>query len=103
MNILVINGSPKDERSNTLRLTDAFSLDIYKTNGGAHHPAAYRGANIVFDIDYTDIGKRYRVILGEKQGRVTTEFDGRPATVIHTPFSVWREIAAGKIEGSAVV
>ena len=35
MNILVINGSPKDERSNTLRLTDAFSLDIYKTNGGA--------------------------------------------------------------------
>ena len=68
-----------------------------------YHPAAYRGANIVFDIDYTDIGKRYRVILGEKQGRVVTEFDGRPATVIHTPFLVWREIAAGKIAGSAVV
>lgn len=84
-------------------LRTPFPLTFTKQMAALYHPAAYRGADIVFDIDYTDIGKRYRVILGEKQGRVVTEFDGRPATVIHTPFSVWQAIAAGKIAGSAVV
>ena len=68
-----------------------------------YNPAAYCGTDIIFDIDYTDIGKRYRIILGKTESRVVEKFNEKPATVIHTPFSVWQFIAAGEIEGSAAL
>lgn len=68
-----------------------------------YDPAAYRGSDIVLDMDYTDIGKRYRVHLGKDGSRVTEDFAEKPTTVIHTPFSVWKAIAAGELEGSAAL
>ena len=35
-----------------------------------YNPAAYRGTDIILDMDYTDIGKRYRIILGKTESRV---------------------------------
>ena len=79
------------------------SLTFTKQMAALYDPAAYRGTDLIFDIDYTDIGKRYRIILGKTESRVVEEFNEKPATVIHTPFSVWRSIAAGEIEGSAAL
>lgn len=65
-----------------------------------YNPAAYNGTDIILDMDYTDIGKRYRIILGKTEGRVLEQFDEKPTTVIHTPFHVWQSIAAGELEGA---
>ena len=54
-------------------------------------------------MDYTDIGKRYRIILGKTESRVVEQFHEEPTTVIHTPFYIWQSIAAGEIEGSAAL
>ncbi len=80
-----------------------FSLTFTKQMAALYDPAAYRGTDVIFDIEYTDIGKRYRVVLGRTESRVLEEFSGRPETVIHTPFHVWQSIAAGEIEGSAAL
>lgn len=68
-----------------------------------YHPQCYPGHEIRLDMDYTDIGKRYRILLGETGSRVEETFSGDPTTVIHTPFSVWQAIAAGELEGSAAL
>ena len=77
-----------------------FSLTFTKQMAALYNPAAYRGTDIILDMDYTDIGKRYRVILGKTESRVVEQFNEKPTTVIHTPFHVWQSIAAGEIEGA---
>lgn len=79
------------------------SLIFTRQMAALYNPAAYGGKDIILDMDYTDIGKRYRIILGKTEGRVVEEFSGEPTTVIHTPFHVWQSIAAGKIEGAAAL
>lgn len=79
------------------------SLIFTRQMAALYDPAAYRGTDILLDMDYTDIGKRYRVVLGKEGSRVVEEFDKKPTTVIHTPFSVWQSIAAGELEGSAAL
>ena len=76
------------------------SLIFTKQMAALYNPAAYKGTDIIFDIDYTDIGKCYRIILKEKESCVLESFIGKPTTIIHTPFSVWKSIAAGEISGS---
>ncbi|MDO5134826.1 MAG: NAD(P)H-dependent oxidoreductase [Eubacteriales bacterium] len=76
------------------------SLTFTRQMAALYNPEAYCGTDIVLDMDYTDIGKRYRIILEKTGSRVVEQFCGEPTTVIHTPFHVWRSIAAGEIEGS---
>lgn len=79
------------------------SLIFTKQMAALYNPASYTGKDVLLDMDYTDIGKRYRIILGKTKSQVVLEFDEEPTTVIHTPFHVWQSIAAGKIEGSAAL
>ena len=79
------------------------SLTFTKQMAALYNPAAYRGTDIILDMDYTDIGKRYRIILGKAESCVVEQFREKPTTVIHTPFSVWQSIASGEIEGSAAL
>lgn len=76
------------------------SLTFTRQMAALYNPTAYSGTDIILDMDYTDIGKRYRIILGKTGSSVVEEFNGKPTTVIHTPFHVWQSIAAGEIEGS---
>lgn len=79
------------------------SLTFTKQMAALYNPAAYRGTDIILDMDYTDIKKRYRIILGKSESSVVQQFREKPTTVIHTPFSVWQSIAAGEMEGSAAL
>ncbi len=76
------------------------SLAFTRQMAALYDPSAYPGSDVVLDMDYTDVGKRYRIVLGKTGGRVTEELTGEPGTVIHTPLSVWQSIAAGEMEGS---
>lgn len=75
------------------------ALSFTRQMAALYEPSAYNGRDVILDMDYTDIGKRCRIILGETGSRVTVEFNEKPTTVIHTPLRVWRSIAAGEIEG----
>lgn len=79
------------------------SLIFTRQMAALYDPAAYRGTDILLDMDYTDIGKRYRIVLGKTESRVVDDFSQKPTTVIHTPFSVWQSIAAGELEGAAAL
>ena len=64
---------------------------------------AWPGRDIVLDMNYTDIGNTYRIVLGESGSRLETEpaegFSAGFTTRINTPLSVWRSIASGEIAG----
>ena len=64
---------------------------------------AWPGHDVLLDMNYTDIGKVYRITLGAKGSRVEEEpaegFGAECTTRINTPFSVWRSIANGEIAG----
>ena len=64
---------------------------------------AWPGQDVVLDMNYTDIGKTYRIVLGAAGSHVEEEpADGFAAdftTRINTPLSVWRSIASGQIAG----
>ncbi len=76
------------------------SLIFTRQMAALYNKNSYKGKDIVLDMDYTDIGKKYRLILGKNGSRVTEEFSGKYTTCIHTPYSVWCSIAAGEIEGA---
>jgi len=58
------------------------------------------GRDLVLEMVYTDVQERYQILLTEEGSRVLTD-NFRPAgTVIETPVTVWRAIAAGEVSGS---
>lgn len=64
---------------------------------------AWPGRDVVLDMNYTDIGKTYRIVLGERGSHVEEEpaagFAADCTTKINTPLSVWRSIASGEVAG----
>lgn len=64
---------------------------------------AWPGRDVVLDMNYTDIGKTYRIVLGERGSHVEEKpaegFAADCTTQINTPLSVWRSIASGEIAG----
>ena len=79
------------------------SLVFTRQMAALYRKQAWPGRDIVLDMNYTDIGKTYRVILGADGSRVEEEpaegFAAECTTRINTPFDVWRSIASGKIAG----
>ncbi len=76
------------------------SLVFTKQMAALYDPSSYPGHDIVFDMHYTDLNKRYQIILGEKGSEVSQQGARTPQTIIHTPYDVWQSIAASEIEGS---
>lgn len=79
------------------------SLVFTRQMAALYRKEAWPGHDVLLDMNYTDIGKVYRITLGSKGSRVEEEpaggFDGECTTRINTPFSVWRSIANGEIAG----
>ena len=79
------------------------SLVFTRQMAALYRKQAWPGRNIVLDMNYTDIGNTYRIVLGESGSRLETEpaegFSAGFTTRINTPLSVWRSIASGEIAG----
>lgn len=75
------------------------SLIFTKQMAALYNPKSYRGKDILIDMYYTDIDKRYRITLDKSGSSVHEKPKGNCTTVIETPFSVWRSIAKGEISG----
>ena len=75
------------------------SLIFTKQMAALYNKSSYKGKDIVLEMHYTDIDKTYQIILGEASSKVITE-DFLPFTTkIETPYTVWCDIASGKIRG----
>ena len=75
------------------------SLIFTKQMAALYNKKSYGGKDIVLEMNYTDIGKTYQIILKRDCFEVLTE-DFKPFTTkIETPFTVWGDIASGKISG----
>lgn len=60
---------------------------------------SYSGTDFVLEMDYTDIGECYQIVLGKEGSQVFTDLSRRFDTRIETPITVWRTIAAGQMRG----
>ncbi len=79
------------------------SLVFTRQMAALYRKESWQEHDVVLDMNYTDIGKVYRITLGQNGSRVEVEpedgFAGGFATRINTPFDVWRSIASGEIAG----
>lgn len=79
------------------------SLVFTRQMAALYRKESWHGHDAVLDMNYTDIGKVYRITLEQKGSRVEVEpedgFADSFTTRINTPFDVWRSIASGEIAG----
>jgi len=75
------------------------SLVFTKQMAALYNKKSYKGRDIVLEMDYTEIDKRYQILLKENGVEVLTDNFREFTTKIETPYSVWCDIASGKITG----
>lgn len=79
------------------------SLVFTRQMAALYRKESWQEHDVVLDMNYTDIGKVYRITLGQRGSRVELEpedgFADSFTTRINTPFDVWRSIASGEIAG----
>ena len=79
------------------------SLVFTRQMAALYRRQAWPGRDVVLDMNYTDIRKTYRIVLGERGSHVEEEpaegFAADFTTKINTPLSVWRSIASGEVAG----
>lgn len=79
------------------------SLVFTRQMAALYRRQAWPGHDVVLDMNYTDIGKTYRIVLGEWGSHVEEKpaegFAADCTTKINTPLSVWRSIASGEVAG----
>lgn len=71
-----------------------------KQMASMYNKAAYPGKDIVLEMCYTDRDKSYQIVLNKDGYEVRKDNFQSPTTKVITPFTVWQDIAAGKISGS---
>lgn len=75
-------------------------LVFTKQMAALYRREAYPGRDLVLEMDYTDLGRRYQIVLKQGGSEVLTDGFLPCTTRIETPYTVWRDIAAGKFSGS---
>lgn len=75
--------------------TDVFTRQM----AALYQKSAYPGKDLVLEMRYTDEDKRYQIILGKDGSRVLKDNFREATTIIETPYTVWKAIAAGEIRG----
>ncbi len=74
-----------------------------KQMAALYNKKSWNGTDRVLEMNYTDIDKRYQIILSkEGQSVIDDNFIGY-TTKINTPISVWKDIAKGVLDGQKAV
>ena len=75
------------------------SLMFTRQMAALYNKASYPGKNIVLEMYYTDLDKRYQILLEKEGSRVLAENFLPCTTRIETPYTLWKAIAAGEERG----
>ena len=82
------NGTAEDE-----------AISFTRQMAALYNPASYDGTTRVLEMDYTDRGVSCCVVLGPDEATIVTDGSVSPTTSVHTPYTVWQDIAQGKVSG----
>jgi len=75
------------------------SFSFTKQMAALYNVESYTGKDIILEMYYTDLDKRYQIHMGKEGSRVQADNLQTYTTRIETPFTVWKAIAAGEISG----
>ena len=75
------------------------AISFTRQMAALYNPTSYDGTTRVLEMDYTDRGVSCCLVLGPDAAAVVTDGSASPTTSIHTPYSVWQEIARGEVSG----
>ena len=79
------------------------TLTFTRQMAALYNKQAYPGKDLVLEMYYTDVDKRYQIILGAEGSTVLTDDFRTATTVIETPYSLWKAIAAGEESGEGAL
>ncbi|MDR0821761.1 MAG: NAD(P)H-dependent oxidoreductase [Oscillospiraceae bacterium] len=83
--------------------TEANESLVFTRQMAALYNTEHYDKDRVIEMRYTDIKQTYQVVLTKEKSVVVTDNFTAPDTTIETPFTVWKSIAAGEIEGSVAL
>ena len=76
------------------------SLSFTRQMAALYNKSSYTGKDKVLEMSYTDVGKRYQILM-KRDGSEVLEDNFMPYTTkIETPLKVWQDIASGEISGA---
>ena len=75
------------------------AISFTRQMAALYKPASFDGTQRVLEMNYTDRGVSCCIVLGADGATVVTDGSVSPTTSIHTPYTVWQEIAQGKVSG----
>lgn len=75
------------------------TLIFVKQMAALYNTKSYQGQEKVLEMDFTDVDKKYQILLKEDGSEVLTENFKEATIKIITPFTVWADIASGKLNG----
>lgn len=79
--------------------TEDEAVSFTRQMAALYNPASFDGMQRVLEMDYTDRGVSCCIALGADGATVVTDGSVSPTTSVHTPYTVWQEIAQGKVSG----
>ena len=86
--------------SKTTGEKDPKDLTFTKQMAALYNKKSYDGKDRVLEMNYTDLGTTYQILLGKDGSKVYTDNSLEATTRIDTPFEVWAAISRGEIEGA---
>ena len=75
------------------------SLVFTRQMAALYNASAWQGKDIVLEMHYTDLNKRYQILLQKDGSKVLSENFLSATTVIETTYTLWQAIAAGEEDG----
>lgn len=92
------NDDNKNEQKDKAK-KDEPSLVFTRQMSYLYNPKSWDGNDKVLEFYYTDIDKRYQIIMGKEDSSVIDNNFKDYTTKIETPFSVWEKISKGELSG----
>ena len=92
------NDDNKNEQKDKAK-KDEPSLIFTRQMSYLYNPKSWDGNDKVLEFYYTDIDRRYQIIMGKEDSYVIDNNFKDYTTKIETPFSVWEKISKGELSG----
>lgn len=96
---------PQEEKQSEADRKKGESFRLMKQMAAIYNPKPLNGQNKVLEMAFTDLAVEYQLQMGTKECKaVEDKADFLPYTTrIETPFSLWQDISAGKVDGPAAM
>ena len=79
---------------------DSEDLSFTKQMAALYNKNSYDGKDRVLQMNYTDLGTSYQILLTKDGSKVYTDNSLTATTIIDTPYKVWLAISCGEMEGA---